>query len=202
MNAKSIIPLLLLAGLGGVLAWKGSAIAPQIGLRSSASGGSVAASASSKALAERLTAEKIRKVDLALNGEVVSLEKKGGEWTQPGNWPVVQSEANKLIDVLTTLRTRYVPITIASAESADLKPYGLEASQKPILNQIKASAGTSAVAVTHSLLGEYTFTCDGEIPLLFTENETNKERLYGEPSKTPFVKDSFHHAVINDDYSY
>ena len=32
---------------------------------------------------------------------------------------------------------------------------------------------------------------------LFTENETNTERLYGQPNKTPFVKDAFHTAVIS-----
>src|SRR5690606_33189165 len=36
--------------------------------------------------------------------------------------------------------------------------------------------------------------------LLFTENETNTEKIYHYP-KTPFVKDAFHDAVINDDFS-
>ena len=33
-----------------------------------------------------------------------------------------------------------------------------------------------------------------------TENETNTERLYGQPNKTEFVKDAFHDAVINNHY--
>lgn len=33
--------------------------------------------------------------------------------------------------------------------------------------------------------------------LLFTENETNTERLYGQPNKVKYVKDAFHDAVIN-----
>ncbi len=38
---------------------------------------------------------------------------------------------------------------------------------------------------------------DGEIPpLLFTENETNLERLYGTPNAGPYVKDAFHEHVI------
>jgi hypothetical protein len=33
--------------------------------------------------------------------------------------------------------------------------------------------------------------------ILFTDNETNAERLYGAPSWTRYVKDAFHHAIIN-----
>jgi hypothetical protein len=32
---------------------------------------------------------------------------------------------------------------------------------------------------------------------LFTNNESNCERLYGTPSRSPFVKDAFHRAIIN-----
>ena len=52
------------------------------------------------------------------------------------------------------------------------------AAEKPSLKQIKAAAGTSAVAVKHPLLGEFVLSCEGEVPLLFTENETNHERLF------------------------
>jgi Mannosylglycerate hydrolase MGH1-like glycoside hydrolase domain len=40
--------------------------------------------------------------------------------------------------------------------------------------------------------------CDGRTPeLLFTENETNMERLFGVASETPFVKDAFHAFVVD-----
>ena len=39
--------------------------------------------------------------------------------------------------------------------------------------------------------------CSGADGLLFTENETNNERLYGVPSPTPYVKDAFHAYVVN-----
>ena len=32
---------------------------------------------------------------------------------------------------------------------------------------------------------------------LFTNNETNAERLYGSPSASPYVKDAFHRYVVN-----
>ena len=61
-------------------------------------------------------------------------------------------------------------------------------------------AGTSAVAALHSRLGEFLFSCDGEVPLLFTENETNHERLF--PGKnygneSPFVKDGINDYVVH-----
>src|SRR5512137_593060 len=52
------------------------------------------------------------------------------------------------------------------------------AAEKPNLRQIKATAGTSAVVATYTPLGEFILCCAGEVPLLFTENETNHERLY------------------------
>src|SRR4029453_5801612 len=49
----------------------------------------------------------------------------------------------------------------------------------------------------HWELGEYILHCSGADELLFTENETNNERLYGVPSPTPYVKDAFHAYVVN-----
>ena len=52
------------------------------------------------------------------------------------------------------------------------------AAEKPNLRQIKIQPGISAVAVTHPILGEFILSCEGDVPLLFTENETNHERLF------------------------
>jgi hypothetical protein len=68
--------------------------------------------------------------------------------------------------------------------------------EKPNLKQIKAAAGTSAVAATHPLLGEFIFSCEGEVPLLFTENETNHERLFGQPNESRCVKDGINDCVV------
>ncbi|MBI5040596.1 MAG: glucosidase, partial [Gammaproteobacteria bacterium] len=50
--------------------------------------------------------------------------------------------------------------------------------EKPSLKQIEAAAGTRAVSATHPLLGEFILACEGEVPLLFTENDTNHARLF------------------------
>ena len=71
------------------------------------------------------------------------------------------------------------------------------AAVKPNLKRIGATAGTSAVAATHPVLGEYTLCCEGEVPLLFTENETNHERLFpGQKNDTPYVKDGINDCVV------
>ena len=71
------------------------------------------------------------------------------------------------------------------------------AAEKPNLKQIEAAAGTSAVAATHPLLGEFILSCEGEVPLLFTENETNNARLFPDyPNDSPYVKDGINNCVV------
>jgi hypothetical protein len=70
------------------------------------------------------------------------------------------------------------------------------AAEKPTLKQMAAAAGTSAVAVAHPLLGKYTLSCEGDVPLLFTENETNHERLFGQKNESPHVKDGVNDCVV------
>ena len=58
---------------------------------------------------------------------------------------------------------------------------------------------TRVIAATHPELGEYWLRCDGADALLFTENETNSERLGGPPNRTPFVKDGIGRSVTDGD---
>ncbi|MGE5761624.1 MAG: MGH1-like glycoside hydrolase domain-containing protein, partial [Gemmatimonadota bacterium] len=71
------------------------------------------------------------------------------------------------------------------------------ASRKPNLRQIEAPAGARAVAAAHPLLGEFILACEGDVPLLFTENETNHERLFpGQKNESPHVKDGINDCVV------
>ncbi len=71
------------------------------------------------------------------------------------------------------------------------------AAAKPHLKQIEAAAGTSTVAATHPLLGEFLLSCEGKVPLLFTENTTNHERLFpGQKNESPYVKDGINDCVV------
>jgi hypothetical protein len=74
------------------------------------------------------------------------------------------------------------------------------AAEKPNLRQIGAAAGTTAVAATHALLGEFVLSCEGEAPLLFTENTTNHERLFGQKNESRYVKDGINDCVVKGNH--
>ncbi len=69
--------------------------------------------------------------------------------------------------------------------------------EKPNLSQINTQPGITALKVTHPILGEFILSCDGEVPLLFTENETNHARLFpGHTNESPFVKDGINDFIV------
>ncbi len=69
--------------------------------------------------------------------------------------------------------------------------------EKPNLTQIKTLAGTTAISASHLLLGDFILFCEGEMPLLFTENETNHARLFpGQKNESPYVKDGINDYVV------
>jgi hypothetical protein len=61
--------------------------------------------------------------------------------------------------------------------------------------------GDGTVTASHSTLGARTLQCEGNAELLFTENESNVSRLWGQANPTPYVKDAFHEYVIADKQS-
>jgi hypothetical protein len=72
---------------------------------------------------------------------------------------------------------------------------------RPELRIIEARSGGggadhSLVRATHEI-GEFWLACGGAPPVLFTENETNFQRLYGVPNRTPSVKDGIQDAVVH-----
>jgi hypothetical protein len=57
--------------------------------------------------------------------------------------------------------------------------------------------GTHSVAASHPLLGDRYLVCDADVPLLFTENETNRERVFGLANAGPYVKDGIDNAIVH-----
>jgi hypothetical protein len=55
----------------------------------------------------------------------------------------------------------------------------------------------NAINAVHPKLGERFLYCDGNATLLFTENETNTQRIFGVPNRTPYVKDSINNYVVH-----
>jgi hypothetical protein len=68
---------------------------------------------------------------------------------------------------------------------------------KPFLKQVPREKGFQVVAVSHATLGERYWYCEGDVPLLFTENETNNERIFGTPNSSPWVKDGINNYVVD-----
>ena len=48
----------------------------------------------------------------------------------------------------------------------------------------------------HRALGRYQLLCENAEQVLFTENESNLELLYGAPNRSPFVKDGIGEAIV------
>src|SRR5246500_4773019 len=68
-----------------------------------------------------------------------------------------------------------------------------EDERKPVLGQI----GKEWIHAYHPQLGDCTLMCENAEDLLFTENESNLNRLWGQPNHSPYVKDAFHNYVIS-----
>lgn len=65
--------------------------------------------------------------------------------------------------------------------------------------QPKSAART--MLAKHWQLGGYILYCAGADELLFTENESNTQRLFGTAPTSPFVKDAFHSYVVTGNRS-
>lgn len=59
-----------------------------------------------------------------------------------------------------------------------------------------SAVGDRIIKVTSPKYGHCCLICDGQPTLLFTDNETNMQRLYGVENASPYVKDAFHEYVV------
>ncbi len=64
---------------------------------------------------------------------------------------------------------------------------------KPSLRAVVTKNG---VAASEAELGDYFLYCEGIPSLLFTENETNNQRIFGTPNAGPYVKDGINDCVV------
>ncbi len=71
--------------------------------------------------------------------------------------------------------------------------------QKPSLQEAaRSDERIGMIDASHEPLGKYRLYCEGADRLLFTENETNLQRLWGAPNHSPFVKDSINDCLIGN----
>ncbi len=55
----------------------------------------------------------------------------------------------------------------------------------------------TCIAIDHPRYEDMWFVCNDGAQLVFTENETNMERLFGNSNPAPYVKDAFHRLIVN-----
>jgi hypothetical protein len=67
---------------------------------------------------------------------------------------------------------------------------------KPSLETLETDGSIAAVGVKHTELGEWVLQADGSAQLLFCENETNNERLFGTPNASAHVKDGINDFLV------
>jgi hypothetical protein len=74
-------------------------------------------------------------------------------------------------------------------------------SPMPVINA-SSDAGSAAwcAVAQHHTLGKYYLYGRNQGELLFTNNETNHEQLWGAPNESPYVKDAFHRYLVDREY--
>jgi hypothetical protein len=68
---------------------------------------------------------------------------------------------------------------------------------QPVLRRIDGGGGRRVVVASHADLGERWLYLEGDAPLLFTDNETNNERLFGTANSRRYVKDGIGACVVH-----
>ncbi|CAN5606640.1 hypothetical protein BH11PLA2_BH11PLA2_06380 [soil metagenome] len=105
-----------------------------------------APSAALAVLREQVKPDTIRRIDRMQTGQesVVLTRNADGTWSQPGNWPVRKEEADKLAALLADVKTRFQPLAVPADK--DLKAFGLNAGQNPVV--VKLDAGAKTLTLT------------------------------------------------------
>ena len=73
---------------------------------------------------------------------------------------------------------------------------------KPLIRAVEDD-GRAVIRAHHTdplfqeSLTDYYLYCEGPVPLLFTENETNNARLFGKANQSPYVKDGIDEYVVH-----
>ena len=68
---------------------------------------------------------------------------------------------------------------------------------RPRLHRVPGTPEMGVIQASDPTLGERYLACVGDVPLLFTENETNTQRIFGVPNRSPYVKDSINNYIVH-----
>ncbi|MEB3357756.1 MAG: glucosidase [Synechococcales bacterium] len=68
--------------------------------------------------------------------------------------------------------------------------------RQPLMKLAQTDAHYTVIEAQHPMLGDRWLYCEGAVPILFTENETNYQKLFGVKNPSPYVKDGIHEYVV------
>jgi len=68
---------------------------------------------------------------------------------------------------------------------------------KPRIEVASTAPQLAVLKTTHRSLPAYVLYCAAPDDLLFTENDTNTQRLFGQPNAQPYVKDAFDNFLVH-----
>jgi hypothetical protein len=69
--------------------------------------------------------------------------------------------------------------------------------EKPALKFLKADKKYSVTEASHGEMGSHYLYVEGASEMLFTENETNFERIFGQSNASPYVKDGINNFIVH-----
>ncbi|KYC43302.1 glucosidase [Scytonema hofmannii PCC 7110] len=69
--------------------------------------------------------------------------------------------------------------------------------EQPFIKVVQSDTNFSLIEAEHSTLGTRWLYCESGAELLFTNNETNYEQLFGVTNSSPYVKDGINEYVVN-----
>ncbi len=79
--------------------------------------------------------------------------------------------------------------------------WGAERQESAARPRLHGAQGGTTIHAEHDRLGAWALDCgrgpQGDPTLLFTENETNTQRLFGQPASGLYHKDGFHRFLVN-----
>ncbi|CDZ79693.1 Mannosyl oligosaccharide glucosidase [Candidatus Rubidus massiliensis] len=68
--------------------------------------------------------------------------------------------------------------------------------EKPCMQEVCLNESYKAIQIQHAGTGDYYLFAKGNPKVIFTENETNNQKLYATPNATPYVKDAFQNYLV------
>ncbi|MFO0733009.1 MAG: glucosidase [Nitrospiraceae bacterium] len=74
--------------------------------------------------------------------------------------------------------------------------WGLDV-RRPRMRKGEPTSDGSVIELNHEYYGYRRLVCGGHPEILFTENETNSRRLYGDPDGPPYVKDGINEYIVH-----